>query len=206
MSASRNVNIDYEVLASACKFYSYYGYSQIETPWLVSEKSALATALDDSRGGTYVTDDGQHLVYSAEQGFVQMVLSGQLEPGKNYFSLSPCFRSGVPGGTHSKTFVELGLFSYFNNNRKDLASQAVNQFVEDARELFATRIKVLTRIVPITTGYNIEDVDGLELGSYGIKIIDGLYCTYGTGIALPRISIARRMVCHATNKRANICF
>ena len=114
MSLLQHVGVDYEALAMACKFYRNYGYRQIETPWLISEDSALSTSPDGTRGCAFVTDGGQYLVCSAERGFIEMLGRGALRSDTNYFSVSPCFRNEQLDSTHSKTFIKLELFAFFD--------------------------------------------------------------------------------------------
>lgn len=201
MSILQHVGIDYEALVMACKFYKHYGYHQIETPWLVSEASALATSPDGTRGCAFVTDAGEYLVCSAEQGFVEMVTNHQLMVNTKYYSISPCFRNEPLDATHSRTFLKLELFSMFNPDKKKDASIRCVEFLEDARELLSSRFSIPTQITPTSIGFDIVDSRrGLELGSYGYRQIGQFHCAYGTGLALPRVSIAGDMGWDITNE------
>jgi hypothetical protein len=45
-------------------------------------------------------------------------------------------------------------------------------------------------LVPIADTYDIE-INGIEVGSYGIRSVDDVQYIYGTGLALPRYSTAK---------------
>lgn len=184
--------IDYELLSTACKFYTSLGYRQIEVPWLVNEWAALTPTPDGTRGCAFVTDDGEYLLCSAEQGFVQMMREGRLTAAENYFSVSPCFRNETMDATHSRTFLKLELFAYFPLEQKMDASIRSVDFMENARELFIDRMAVPTKMAPTDIGFDLIDDNCLELGSYGFRKSEDFCWAYGTGLALPRISIAKK--------------
>lgn len=184
------------MLATACKFYNNLGYQQIEVPWLVDEKAALTTSPDGTRGCAFVTDEGEYLLCSAEQGFLQMMGHRPLTMGQSYYSVSPCFRNETLDATHSRTFIKLELFAWFSLTKKREASIRSADFMENARKLFIDHISVQTKIAPTADGFDLIDDNYLELGSYGFREADGFYWAYGTGLALPRMSIAKKTPVH----------
>lgn len=67
--------IYWALIPRALLHYKTYDYEYIEVPWVISEE-ALRVTLPSDRVG-HRTQDGP-LVGSAEQGFVQMYLDGEL--------------------------------------------------------------------------------------------------------------------------------
>lgn len=190
----KDVLIDYSLLAQAIIYYKEMGFTQIEVPWIVREEHALATAPKGERGVGYVTDSGGYLVCSAEQGFIALLRNGSLEKEKLYFSVSPCFRNELSSEVSSKQFVKLELFAYTDDARGDLnilnRDLIASNIEEYAYRFFSSFTDV--KIVSTDIGTDICHVDGLELGSYGFREIDGLFCIYGTGLALPRAQVVAK--------------
>lgn len=180
--------IDYKLLAEACRYYNNIEYNQIESPWIIEEKYSLITSPDGSRGVAYALDNGQHLICSSEQGMLQMTFNNTLRSGLKYFSVSPCFRDEPLDDSHSKWFMKLELFAICTteNGAKVLSTR----FSSDASTFFK-RYKVKHKIIQTLIGEDIIDSNGLELGSYGIRKYDDFCTVYGTGLALPRFSVAQ---------------
>ena len=192
--------IDYELLAKAVRFYTERGYRQVEVPWVVSEDASLSTAPNRERGCAFCLDDGNYLVASAEQGFVDRIAKIPQTNGEKLFSISPCFRNEPLDMTHSKWFMKLELYvsvfdlpgANFDYYIAWLASDATRFFLENG---------VQTAMAPTDIGYDLVDRHGLELGSYGRRDVmiryddsDHAYpfsFVYGTGLALPRFSFAQ---------------
>lgn len=178
--------IDYRLLADAVDFYATHGYKQIEVPWVVPEYTSLLTSPSGDTGYAFPLIDGSHMVCSAEQGFIQRHLDGNLPAGK-LFSVSPCFRNETLDETHSKWFVKLELFSAHIANY--IAAIHAGEFAIDAQK-FHRRMGIPTKFIATDIGRDMMYGD-LELGSYGTRCINGEYIAYGTGLALPRAQLAR---------------
>lgn len=180
--------IDYRLLADACRYYNNIEYNQIESPWIIEERFSLITSPNNERGVAYVLDNSQHLVCSSEQGMIQMAFNNTIRSGVKYFSVSPCFRDEPLTEFHSKTFMKLELFSISSTESGALAQ--ASRFSSDASTFFK-RYKVNHEIIPTDIGEDIVTLNGLELGSYGIRKFEDFYTVYGTGLALPRFSLAQ---------------
>lgn len=190
MTSLQHQLIDYRKLATACEYYRYMGYIQIEVPWLVSKESSLATSPTGDIGYAYATDTSEYLVCSAEQGFIEMMSDDLLPADIDYFSVSACFRDEFVSPIRSRHFMKLELFSIVTNPTVD--EEKALRYCTDAQRLFKIAFGVETFVVRTPDGYDIVDEDNLELGSYGLREIEGRTVVYGTGLALPRISIARK--------------
>ena len=196
----RDKLIDYSILSKACKHYSDKGYEQIEVPWIVPDYVAASTFTGEV-DTSYHFSDGMALVGSAEQGFVKLMLDDKLEVNKKYFSVSPCFRGDTPDRTHSNWFMKLELFAVVDELRFGSHSLE-DRFIMDALALFknvgltgGNGVGLFSSCTEI--GFDVmarigneRGAEELELGSYGVREIDGKYLVYGTGVALPRLSLA----------------
>lgn len=195
--------IDYDLLGQAVAEYASRGYTYVEVPWAVSEKVIRATlpsqfpaltmgvkpeALDGTRDyprnvlETY--DHASCLVGSAEQGF----LSLDLKPGK-YVGVTPCFRPEPHTDLlHQIMFMKVELFCKFKDAITD---NHVERVLTDAREVMGIIGEHDAEITEVKTheGYDLE-VGGIEVGSYGKRSWEGQDWVYGTGLALPRFSVA----------------
>lgn len=186
----QNRIIDYGALAKACDFYSHRCYDQIEVPWIVEGEISRMTSPDGTDGVAFILHNGKHLVCSAEQGFLKMYMDGELETNQKYFSVSPCFRDELDE-THSKWFMKLELFAVCSKNA--MAAILVDGFIKGARTLYK-ELGVTTDITRTEIGFDLM-AGTLELGSYGFRSIGDDYLAYGTGLALPRLSLAQELAC-----------
>lgn len=171
--------INYELIGSAVKFYEMRGYQPIEMPWIANEKSMTATL---PPGATITHCDLGLLVGSAEQSFLQNVLEGKLE-GK-YQATTPCFRNDAEDELHQKYFMKTELFL-----NEDVGPHTLKGVIQDALKFFKSQ-KVESEVKQL--GHNmfdiVDNIFGIELGSYGIREFEGHQWIYGTGCAEPRLS------------------
>lgn len=182
--------INYHTLGEAQAYYARLGYKKIEVPWLVSPQASMSTIAD--KHYIYKTEDGTHLVGSAEQGFVELMLHQpeKLTADTKYQAISPCFRREEPDHIHSTWFMKLELFLQVKDEKP---MDYVNKFLNDATIFFdMLDIEVEKVSDDINCCYDLLHEE-VELGSYGYRIrtIDDkkLVWVYGTGLALPRTQI-----------------
>lgn len=181
---SFNYPIDWEKLAQANTYYSQH-FTYQEVPFLIPE--SVSNYTKPHRDQSFILNDGifaqqsHELIGSAEQGFVYLLLNGNLLADRLY-SISPCFRADNYDKTHQPWFMKLELF-HLSDKKEDLMNM-----LEGAEHFFSQFAQ--TEIV--LTGENMYDINihGLEVGSYGFRHIDDKTFIYGTGIALPRLNIA----------------
>lgn len=177
--------IDYLLLGDACKYYAMRGYTQVEVPWIVEKEFSQITAPVGFDDISFALKDDRRLVCSAEQGFFQKKAFDDL-PYAKYFAVSPCFRDEELDETHSKWFVKLEL--YFHSISHPGAASMMEVFLRDAKHFFDKQ-GAMTRISATDIGVDLIS-GGLEVGSYGIRQTTDGYMAYGTGLALPRLSLA----------------
>lgn len=181
--------IDYRLLADACQYYDKQGYMQREVPWIVEAEYSRMTSPLPGDGFSFVLQDKRHLVASGEQGFVEQTLRGvgEFSYTDRCFAVSPCFRDEPHDATHSKWFMKLELFSL--HAKPEAAYQSSFKMLDQARTFALSKGCIDTWQQKTDIGYDLM-VSELEIGSYGIRKIGDYYIAYGTGAALPRLSLA----------------
>lgn len=178
--------IDYSRLDRSINFYSDKGFKRIESPWTVT-KAVSAITKPEGAVDWEISGKNKVLVASAEQGFLYLYLKGFLPKG-TYQSISPCFRDEPFDLTHTKYFIknELIITDYVNDNSLDF-------IVKCAKEFYEKELQHEVMIVKTNEGYDLE-VDGIEIGSYGIRSCDYLEWIYGTGLAEPRFTFIKEKI------------
>jgi hypothetical protein len=167
--------INYAVIADAVKFYIDHGYEYVTVPWSVDKDIAsLYTDNDPS-----VLVNGQALVGSAEQSFVQMIERGELSHGR-YVAVSPCFRDDDVDDMHVKEFMKVELIDVSNNSCSSL--------IDDAYKFMST-YKPISVCQTATNEFDLQ-MNGIEIGSYGSRSRNNNIWSYGTGVAEPRFTRA----------------
>ncbi len=186
--------IDYKLVARAIEAYETAGYKYVETPWLVSSTAIKAT-LPPDRHGFHLSNPVReprhhHLVGSAEQGFLQMMLNGELKPG-HYCSAGPCFRDEpVIDDQHQVSFFKIELIHYLGP-QEELRGARVMAHNADLVMWRLFDKEYPTVYVATEAGYDLT-VNDVEVGSYGTREHKGHRWVYGTGLALPRATYALR--------------
>lgn len=177
------MNINSKIISAACDYYESLGYQLISVPMCIPLESMLVTIPDPSRITQYEHKDGLYYVGSAEQSFVHMYSTGQLQPGK-YAALTPCMRSDVPDDIHFMTFLKLELIHIGNDDSTELLNAALTFFSQ------YDKVTVLSDNPARKDELDII-MNGYEIGSYGHwNMPDGTPFVYATGIAEPRFSHA----------------
>ena len=117
--------INYHIISDSLSYYKSHGYKLIDVPWAVPEHIMEITALPEHRYKdnklNYI--DGC-LVASAEQSFLHMIESGQLEQG-TYCTITPCFRDDKIDKWHDQYFMKVELINYSKmTNYKNLQKES----------------------------------------------------------------------------------
>lgn len=194
-------DVNWEFLSKAIDFYKTKGYQYIEVPWMVPMSTIMITCPYEDLAYKLVdvSTDPDGLVGSAEQSFMHLSLTGQLAKGK-YVTCSPCFRKEpTVDFWHQTQFMKVELFDTITTPSEVDDSETLTM-VEQALEFFESigvpkddgrynYFQLHTVATPI--GYDIELL-GVEIGSYGVRTHKDLTWIYGTGIAEPRFSSAKR--------------
>ena len=186
-------SINYSNIGKAIDFYQSLDYEYIEVPWIVSEHAINATL---PPGAIATKTNMGYLVGSAEQAFVEMMLKNQLK-NKKYVAASPCFRDEIEDEWHQKTFFKVELISIFESGNLEEIYPFVKQMIGDAYSFFQSldtnNLKIEKTFLYENT-FMLHDINlnGIEIGSYGIRKFEHLTWIYGTGLAEPRFSMAKK--------------
>ena len=173
--------IDYSLLDKSLQYYEDKGFKRVEAPWTVSEKVDKITKPED-RISFQLKHNNKCLVASGEQSFLYLYLKSFLPKG-TYQTITPCFRYEAFDFLHTKYFMKNELIKTDRVTELSL-QEVVNRSLEFFKPLFKHN---QLEIIKTEIGYDIE-VDGKELGSYGIRSCEFLDWIYGTGCAEPRTS------------------
>lgn len=174
------------------KAVAFYGRTieMISVPYL-ADPDILAFTCPPSVVDQRLTHfNGKQYVASAEQSFLQMEKDGfEFACANPYMALTPCYRTEpVLDSSHFNIFLKLEIFELYPLNRTsgDLDYALLMQ------DFFLT-VGVKTEIVQTDIGYDVESMEGLELGSFGYRYTpEGHLYIYATGLAEPRASLALR--------------
>lgn len=175
--------IDYKLLDESINYYSESGFKRIESPWLVSQATDEITK-PKNQISFQLKHNNKCLVASGEQSFLYLYLKGFLPLGQ-FQTITPCFRFEEFDTLHSKYFIKNELIKTDVVNKEELIKIVNNSLIFFIRYIPDCKIK------KTETGYDIE-VDGKEIGSYGIRECEFLKWIYATGLAEPRFSLLRR--------------
>jgi hypothetical protein len=183
------IPIDYRLLTEAIHFYEKQGFEYVETPWIVSRKADQATKptlANELRVLGYDNlGDCTNLVASGEQSFVQCMLEGKDFMRGRLQTVTPCFRNETEykEGT-LPYFLKLELISSYSSEKE------LGEFIECAYRFFkGYAFDGFLYEVKTHSGVDIC-LNGVEIGSYGIRKALGYEWVYGTGLALPRFNYA----------------
>lgn len=168
-------NIDFDLLLSASEYFRKLGYKTLSAP-LVADKDIINLTLPSDRTPRPHLD--KYYVGSAEQSFYQLLKDGFIPFGK-YMLITPCVRDERVSETHLEIFLKIELISTDNNFTN------IFNHVYD----FYTELKLNPKLVNTPEGLDIH-INGIEVGSYGSRSIQGREISYGTGMAFPRITQA----------------
>lgn len=181
--------IDWALITRSASYYRTIGYKQVEVPWAVERKFAMATCPEER---FLIESTLGDLVGSAEQGFIQQDHRGLLGKGK-FQAITPCFRhEDHLDYLHQNTFLKLEL--YINDG--DLF-KAMDDMAKNARTVARGLVHELTTgtgfilptpvLIEVDGGMDLT-MGGIELGSFGVRTFEHVSWAFGTGHAEPRLS------------------
>lgn len=194
--------VDWPLLTKALFFYEELGYQYVEVPWVVQRHIMDITARGNP--APEFGPKGGRLIGSGEQGFLALEHNEDtvLSPGK-YCTMTPCFRPGDddPERFHQPYFMKIELF------RTDIVDQyAVDEMIWDVSVFIKEELRYegfhLERVDTPEENFMIPhhdtgtllsadlNLNGIEVGSYGLRHCPELDWVYGTGLAEPRFSQA----------------
>ncbi len=173
--------IDYGRIDRSIKYFEVEGISRIESPWTVT-KAVSAITKPPGKVDWEIVGKDKVLVASGEQSFLYLYMKGFLPKGR-FQTITPCFREEVFDVTHTKYFIKNEIIITDTVNDDTLM-----WLIRKCKSFFEKELKKDVLIVKTEDGYDLE-VDGIEIGSYGMRKCDYLEWIYGTACAEPRMSI-----------------
>ncbi len=183
--------INYDNLHKSTVFYEEKGYKRIESPWTVTEAVINITKPFFVNEYYKIESKQKCLVASAEQSFLYLYLKGFLPHGK-FQSITPCFRDEVFDQIHSKYFMKNELIITDKVDKDELLKVLGNAY-NFFSDMFPGRERFLKiKTIELNKSYDIE-LNGIELGSYGIRECEYLSWIYATGCAEPRLSYCQNL-------------
>lgn len=174
--------IDYNKIVKSLEFYEDKGYQRIESPWTVTKQVAQITAPPNA---TYfsIEEKNKVLVASGEQSYLYLYLKGFLPKGK-FQTVTPCFRDEPFDDTHTKYFIKNELIV-----TDEVTHTKFLRMMLDAVKFFR-QFHPSPQLRRHEDGSFDIEINGVEVGSYGIRECDYLKWIYGTGCAEPRLTYA----------------
>jgi hypothetical protein len=172
--------INYKLLSDSLVYYESEGFYRVEAPWTVSEQVDNITKPIE-RQAFQLKHNDKCLVASGEQSFLYLYLKNFLPKGQ-FQSITPCFRYESFDFLHTKYFMKNELI------KTDVVTEsALNEIIEKCFNFYQPLFNSALEVVKTENGFDIE-VQGKELGSYGIRSCEFLDWIYATGCAEPRTS------------------
>lgn len=199
-----NHKISWSLIGYAIAHYRDRSYQYIEVPWVVPRTITELTLPVDARPFpvSETSFDKKNVtqlieldwIGSAEQSFLWLAQKNELYVGNSckFMACTPCFRDDKRDQLHQKTFMKVELFSTNPEDCDKIFEDAWGFFnlygMSDCRECGKSGHSNLKKI-KTELGYDIS-LNGIEIGSYGIRETPFGKFAYGTGLAEPRFSQA----------------
>lgn len=173
-------DIDTALLLNAMQYYKDEGFNPTSSPLLVTDQAVNFTLPKNAKAKKHLD---LNYVGSAEQSFYQLLIDDPKLSG-DFMLISPCQRYDTPSETHLNIFLKLELISTIKT-REELLQTALDFYSEN----LDLNLNIKPDIVETSEGFDIN-INGVEVGSFGSRFILNRWISYGTGLALPRISYA----------------
>lgn len=165
-----------------------------QLPWVTGEKYLSATRPPHVRDPREFLTDHGGLLASGEQAFLQLLDEGRLVEGKCYIGWTPCFRrEPCYDELHHFYFLKAELFSSPDEDPRIVREKFICGSYSWFRELLCglgiwNRCDL--RVERVNEAQQDITLNGVEVGSYGIRVFEGRPIVYGTAMAEPRFSTA----------------
>ena len=171
-----NSNISATLIYSAMSFFKDKGYRFITVPMLVDEDVVNLTLPSDCSAKFHLD---KCYVGSAEQYIYQLIKEGKDLPSK-VLAITPCQRDDGIDEFHQEIFLKIELACTDN-------TVTYHDIAIDVMEYYNT-LTDNAKYVDFTDFDNTCDIEinGVEVGSYGMREYNGRIIHFGTGLALPR--------------------
>lgn len=177
------------LLHRALDWWQAQQFHYVDLPWVVPKAFSDATRPAFSRD--IATPMGS-FVASGEQSFLQLWSEGRLPAGaRGYIGWTPCLRDEILDDTHQHGFMKAEWFVPLTTEvERDQWWARLDSLLTAQATLFRDLGDPATAVKPVRIQTDHEEWDlrlnGLEIGSYGLRYFDEKAYLYGTALALPR--------------------
>lgn len=185
-----------EALARLSRCLTYWqglGCKYVALPWLAPSRYTDATKPPFVTTADPATPYG-NLLASGEQAFLMLADRGALGDVGGFVGWTPCFREEAPfDDTHHFYFTKVEVFVRCAAGE---APQVLESLVAQAQAWMQQELTLAGNSgAEISTEQVTSDqidlvLNGLEVGSYGVRQFGGFTYVYGTGCAEPRFTAA----------------
>jgi hypothetical protein len=184
------------LLQEALAYWRELGYLFVDLPWVIERHYIEATRPSGAPVGLE-TPYG-FLVASGEQSFLKLASEGKLHEAPGYIGWTPCFRE-EPAFTQLQHLGFLKAELHIPVESVAHGLEALPRLLTRQQELFENLAQMMNYYEAEITLEIISAqqtdilVNGVEVGSYGVRSFEGRSYLYGTALALPRFTQALRM-------------
>lgn len=183
-----NSTINTDLLMNALIFYTNLNYEPFSSPMLVDLDTIHSTILP-TRNIKPKEHSNSNLFYvgSAEQSYIQLLKENKVSPFQRKMMLiTPCQRDEfIYDETHLEIFLKIELIINGENSTQELLKDVLS---------FYKSVSIYPETVELGNDLFDLELNNIEIGSFGSRVISlnnkSTEYTYGTGLALPRISQA----------------
>jgi len=177
--------MNYKILLDSIEHFKEKDYKEILVPWYVDRKYIEYTFenVDDYK---FKILDNKYLVGSAEQSFIKLMVEDNIYG--SYQALTPCFRDDIEDEIHHKSFMKNEIFI-----NDDTSMDRLQELIYNILEFYykytnECNIEVVETFDKLSLKSFDININGIEVGSYGIREMKGYKWIYGTVLAEPRFS------------------
>lgn len=176
---------DLVLLHKAIGYWEDRGFLFINLPWVVDSSFVKKTRPEHKPAVN--TTQGE-FVGSGEQSFIALHAQSKLPEARGYVGWTPCIREEpVFDSTHHLYFLKAEIYVPLRQDAdasKELANVVLLQ-MQLFNEL-SKHSKAIIEQTKITSSQTDIELNGVEIGSYGLGENAGTTYIYGTVLALPR--------------------
>ncbi|HDR9105442.1 TPA: hypothetical protein QDB04_002283 [Burkholderia vietnamiensis] len=178
-----------QLLHIALQWWQAYGFAYTDLPWMVPKQ--YTDAFRPSHCRDVPTLHG-NFVGSGEQSFLMLRDENRLPgPAPGYIGWTPCLRDERLDHTHQHGFMKAEWFVPLDDDT-DWHAKLLGLLSRQSGLFYALATQVLGEPLFAVTHEQVtpEQIDlvinGMEVGSYGLRIFHEKPYLFGTGLALPR--------------------
>jgi hypothetical protein len=183
------------LMQEALAYWRAFQIEYVDLPWMVERQYIEATLPADRTLG--VETPVGILVASGEQSFLKLACEKKLPRARGYMGWTPCFRP-EPEITELKQFGFLKAELFVPVRDVKFGVSRLSRLLNRQTQLFESLALSMNSYDAVISKEVISEdqtdilINGIEVGSYGVRCALGVSYLYGTILALPRFTQALR--------------